>query len=154
MTGRGIPKSKFDIQSKFDCGTHCGTSRVIGQAARVWPPYEEEVRIRHIHRGRVVSLLFEIRFLFNRRWTQIGADGKEVLKASSPWPSPPAIAGREGNVNLCSFTGYLRWLARVWCGRCGLVARVPQDRMQLRECHIEQTGWKVTSGNGRIRKLW
>ena len=33
------------------------------------------------HRGRVVSLLFEISSLFNRRWTQINADeGEGVLK--------------------------------------------------------------------------
>ncbi len=25
----------------------------------------------------------------------------------------------------------VEWLAGVWCGRCGLVARVPQDRMLL-----------------------
>lgn len=39
--------------------SRCGTSRVLDRA-RVWPPCEEEVRIRRICRGRVVSLLFEI----------------------------------------------------------------------------------------------
>jgi len=29
----------------------------------------------------------------------------------------------------------MEWLARVWFGRCGLVARVPQDRMPSLRVH-------------------
>jgi len=40
----------------------------------------------------------------------------------------------------------LKWLARVWCGRCGLVARVPQDRMLSRSVTSNKLDGKLLRG--------
>ena len=43
---------------------------------------------------------------------------------------------------------FVEWLAGVGFGRCGLIARVPQDRMLSRSDTSNESDGKVTSGNG------
>jgi hypothetical protein len=38
------------------------------------------------------------------------------------------------------------WLAGVWCGRCGLVARVPQDRMLSRSVTLNKLDGRPLQG--------
>jgi hypothetical protein len=103
-----------------------------------------------------------------------------------PVPSPPAIAGREGDGERwvsamvgCGFRGalaekvrarrlhrrplesrptglhyFVEWLARVWSGEGGLVAKVPQDRMQSRRKHkTDQTGRRASGDVKRSSKF-
>jgi hypothetical protein len=45
-------------------------------------------------------------------------------------------------------TEVLEWLARVWFGRCGLVARVPQNRMPLLRGHgTDRMGRRLRGAN-------
>jgi hypothetical protein len=43
-------------------------------------------------------------------------------------------------------SGGVKWLAGVWCGRCGLVARVPQDRMLSRSVTLNKLDGKLLRG--------
>jgi hypothetical protein len=40
----------------------------------------------------------------------------------------------------------VEWLAGVWCGRCGLIARVPQDRMLSRSVTLNKLDGKLLRG--------
>ncbi len=59
-----------------------------------------------------------------------------TLGVLNPHPNPLPVEGRGRRGAVFRQTFYrsseafgVEWLAGIWCGRCGLVARVPQDRM-------------------------
>ncbi len=41
---------------------------------------------------------------------------------------------------------FVEWLAGVWCGRCGLIARVPQNRMLSRSVTLNGLDGKLLRG--------
>ena len=62
MAVRGIPRSvevRLPIEVQFDCGTHCGTGRVTDKRPKFGLPMRRRTGEMQ-HRGRVVSLLFDI----------------------------------------------------------------------------------------------
>jgi hypothetical protein len=56
----------------------------------------------------------------------------------------------EWNCAYVSLRWLMKWLARVWCGRCGLVARVPQDRMLSRSVTSNGLDGRLLRGNVKL----